>query len=227
MAEPLSKAAPPPPTPAQLAQRRKQLRLVLGTLFGILLLGAAWQGYQYMSSAPERADAKVREGIANLSPGKYERAIPLFDEALAILPSSSGAYYHRGLAKQNLGRLDEALADFERAQQLKPDMVEALTASAGIYALKGDHTKAISELTKLIDLTPNVDARFQRGTTYFAVGQHDKAIEDFTWVIEQQRDAPYAYLGRAKSKRALGDMEGAALDEQAAFTFDRSSRTNK
>jgi hypothetical protein len=53
------------------------------------------------------------------------------------------------------------------------------------------------------------------------MGQHEQAIPDFTWVINQTRDAPFAYFGRAKSKRALGDEAGAVADEQAAAGLDR------
>jgi tetratricopeptide (TPR) repeat protein len=189
---------------------------------GILALVGAWQGYQYFNTAPQRAEAKVQAGILNLAPGKYDQAIPFFDEALAIDPNSWNAYLYRGIANQNLGKLDDALGDFQVAAQLKPDLLAAVTARAGIYVDKGDHKRAVEELSKVIQLKPSVDAHYRRGTAYALLGEQQKAIEDFTWVIDEVRDAPYVYFARAKAKRALGDMEGAAIDEQTASTFDRS-----
>ncbi|MEI9814586.1 MAG: tetratricopeptide repeat protein [Acidobacteriota bacterium] len=220
----LSKAAPPPPSPQARAQRRKQWLLVTITLGGVLGLAGLWQAYEYIASAPERAEAQVQAGIKNLSPGRYEQAIPLFDEALSIDPNSSSAYFQRAVANQNLERFDAALADYQAAIQLRPDLIEAMTARAAIYGQKGDLKKSVEELSKVIDRKPTVDAYFQRASNYASLGEHQKAVEDFTWVIQEMRDAPYVYFARAKSKRALGDVEGAAADERSAAGFDRANQ---
>lgn len=222
MSEPLTKAAPPPLTPEQKAQRRKQRRLVLFTLLGLMLAAGAWQGITYLTSAPERAEALVQAGIKNLSPGRYEQAIVQFGQALDIEPNAWNAYYQRGIAKQNLNVLDDALADYQSALQIKGDLVEARVARAGIYGEKGDHRHAAEELTKIIAQKPTVDAHYRRGDAYAALGQHAEAIEDYTWIINEVRDAPLAYFSRAKSRRALGDLEGATADETTGASFDRS-----
>ena len=227
MSAPLTKAAPAPLTPQQKAQRRKQKRLVFGTLLGLLVAVGAWQGVVYFLSAPERSDVALQAGIKNLSPGKYDQAVAQLTQALEIDPNSWNAYYQRGIAKQNLGALDDALADYQSALQIKGDLLEARIARAGIYGEKGDHRHSIDELTRIISQKATVDAYYRRGTDYQELGQHEQAIADFTWIIDQIRDAPLVYFARAKSRRALGDMAGAAADDQVAGTFDRSGDFNK
>ena len=221
MSGPLSKAPPPPPTPAQRAQRRRQIRLVLGTLVGIVVVVASWQVFEYIDSAPERAEQQVNAGIAMLTPGRYGEAVQQFTEALQLNSASWNAYLQRGVAKQNLGQLDAALDDYQKALLLKPDLLKARTERAEIYRRKGDSRNALEELTKVIEIEPTTEAYTTRGLVRADLGQHQEAIADFSWVIEKLRDAPYAYLGRARSKRALGDEAGAQADEKMTATFNR------
>ncbi len=210
-----------PSSPQALAQRRKQKRLILSALAVVVIAVGAWQAYAYIASAPQRAEAKVQEGIKNLAPNRYQLAIQQFDAALSIDSNSWNAYYQRAIANQGLGKLDAALEDYQAALQLNPNLVEAATARASIFADKGDVRRSVEELTKVIDRKPNVEARYRRGDGYATLKEYDKAIEDFTWVIEEMRDAPYVYFARANAKRALGDIAGAAEDERIADSFDR------
>ena len=56
----------------------------------------------------------------------------------------------------------------------------------------------------------------QRGLAYEAAGEHRKAVADYDDAIAEMRDAPYAYRARALAKDALGDVEGAKADREAA-----------
>jgi tetratricopeptide (TPR) repeat protein len=221
MAAPLSNAPPSALTAEQRAQRLTQKRLVFTTLGVVFVLVAAWQIYEYVASAAQRAEERVQEGRKSLSPGHYDEAILAFGKALDIDPNSWNAYLQRGVAKQGLSLPDDALSDFQQALLLKPDLLEARTARADIFRQKGNVAGAIEELTKVIELKPTVDAYNSRGLAYAELGQQEKAIADFTWIIGELRDAPFAYFARAKSKRALGDKAGADLDEKTANGFDR------
>lgn len=223
MPAPLSKAPPPPPTAEQRAQRLKQKRLVISLVAVLLVAGLAWEVYDYYTSAAQRAEEQVREAAKLLSPGNYERAIPQLDQALDTDPTSWNAYLQRGLVKQNLEKLDEALADFDHALALKPNLVEALTGRGEIFRRQGNTKRALEELNKAIELKPDLTAHYSRGSIYAELGRHEEALVEFTWVIEQSRDAPFAYFARAKSRRILGDEEGAVADEKMGNSFNRGA----
>jgi tetratricopeptide (TPR) repeat protein len=184
------------------------MRLILGTVSGLLAALVAWQGYEYVASAQDRAENQVQAGVKLLNAGLFDQSIPKFNSALQANPNSWNAYFQRGVAKQSLNAVDDALSDYQAALKLKPDLFAARTASAGIFNQKGDSLRAVAELTKVIDGRPGVDAYYRRGLALVDLGRHEEAIRDFSWVIEQVRDAPFAYYARATAKRAIGDSTG-------------------
>src|SRR5262249_3076846 len=54
--------------------------------------------------------------------GRYAEALPPYDQALALDGTRALAYRDRGEARLQLKRYAEALADFERAQALAPQL---------------------------------------------------------------------------------------------------------
>ena len=54
----------------------------------------------------------VEEGNAQLGAKKYEEALEYYDKAARELPADRGVDYNRGIALQNLGRVDEARQAF-------------------------------------------------------------------------------------------------------------------
>jgi tetratricopeptide (TPR) repeat protein len=200
--------------------------MILTTLAVIFLGAATWGAWAWFGDAESRAKAHLEAGILLLTPGSYPQAIEEFNSALELDPNSWEAYYQRAVANKNIGDNRAAIEDFQAALERKPALVDALTALAGLHRDSGDKQRAIAEISQAIKLKPTTDAYYQRGSTYQEIGDHKKAIEDFTWVILQLRDAPFVYLARANSKRALGDEAGAREDEALAASFDRSKSLN-
>ncbi|MDF0494522.1 O-linked N-acetylglucosamine transferase, SPINDLY family protein [Bradyrhizobium yuanmingense] len=78
----------------------------------------AWLA-KVIALAPNFADAHLNRGAILLARKELKGAIAELDRAIAIAPSS-GAFANRGSAFQQLGRLDEALEDYQRAVELAP-----------------------------------------------------------------------------------------------------------
>lgn len=209
---------PPTETPgkATRALKRKQRRLVWGTVGAALVLPCGWLVNDYISGASMRARAEFERGMHQMAPGTYEDAIAIFDRAIAISPNLAEAYLNKGIAERALGRPDAALPDLDKASDLNPNLTRAYDERGRIYIEKGDSRRAIEEFTKSIRIQSSTDGYYQRGLAYEAMGEHQKAVADFDNAIAQQRDAPYAYRARAVSRANLGDAEGAREDRQTA-----------
>jgi len=207
-------------TKAELAQKRKQ-KILLRTTIGLLVIAAGgWYAYDHISRAPERARAVLDQGMRQMSPGKYQDAIPFFDRALAIYPEYAEAHLYLGIAEHNLQHLDSALIDLDKAADLNPNLVRVYDERGRIYEERGDTAKAIEQFSKSIASKPSTDAYYARALAYEKLGDHQKALADFDNAIVEMRDSPYAYRARALTKDALGDAEGAKQDRETAQSID-------
>ena len=117
------------------------------------------------------------------------------------------AYFNRGNTKIALRQHDAAIADYDEAIRLKPDLAEAYT-SRGTAKNKLDHNEAaIADYDEAIRLKPDLaEAYFNRGNTKGKLGRIDEARQDF----EKARDLA----------RKAGDDSLVALAEQVLLKLD-------
>eukprot|EP00928_Gymnodinium_smaydae_P043897 TRINITY_DN29336_c0_g1_i1.p1 TRINITY_DN29336_c0_g1~~TRINITY_DN29336_c0_g1_i1.p1 ORF type:complete len:490 (+),score=85.25 TRINITY_DN29336_c0_g1_i1:39-1508(+) len=72
------------------------------------------------------ADRRVRDGVAKARTGDQKAALERYDAALDLCPQHKEGLVARGAALTNVGRLKEALQDFEDALKLDPADANAL-----------------------------------------------------------------------------------------------------
>ena len=63
---------------------------------------------------------------------------------------------NRGNAKSSLGHKEEALADYDKAIQLKPDFAHAYLTRGQVNELLGRHDEAQADYDKALDLDPDL-----------------------------------------------------------------------
>lgn len=73
---------------------------------------------------------------------QYEKAEEALDKAIKYDKNNYEAYYHRGCVKFNTYRYQEAIADFEKATELKPDYADAYFNIGRAYYILKDNDKA-------------------------------------------------------------------------------------
>ncbi len=207
---------------AQAPMSALQRRMIWITLVAVVFgAGAVW-GVNYLSEAPARADAAYQRGMSRIGPGDYAGAITQFSESIRV-KETAAAFLERGNAHQNLGHAQDALADWARAIQIDPNLAAAFAARGTFYRIAGDLSSALTDLDRSIQITPTVDAFYQRGQVYHALGQFQKAVDDYSEAIALRREAPYVYLARSLSRRALGDEDGYRIDQNLAAGLQHSS----
>ena len=69
------------------------------------------------------------------------------------------AYYKRGVAYQFKGDLDRAIADYNKAIELRPSDARAYESRGSAYASKGVYTNAVADVTKASELAARKKAR--------------------------------------------------------------------
>ena len=216
---------PPPAVHAGGAARkrltRKQKRLLRISALGVTLVGAGWSAYAFLGSAEQRADKQYQAAMKLMGPGDYQEAIVHFTRALEISPQLANAYLERGISYAYLNETDQALTDLGQAVVLNPNLARAYSARGSIYRRRGDFQHAMQDFSDSLKIEPSLDAYYERGQTYEALLEHQKAIEDYDRAIAVMRDAPNVYRSRALAKRNLGDIAGYESDRGTARALER------
>ena len=92
---------------------------------------------------------------------------------------------NRAFAYRLKGQNDLALADADRAIQLRPDYEFGFNVRGIVHARKGENQYAVADFTRAIGLKPDfADAWFNRANRYRDMGETDKAIYDYTQAIK-------------------------------------------
>ena len=115
---------------------------------------------------------------------EYENAIKLLDKAIQLNPDDSFYFTHRGVAKDTLGKHDEAIDDYNYAIKLEPEDIRAYDARAHTKTHIGDLEGAIDDYSKIIQLDHNNGEAFNaRGNIHLKLKNYQAAFEDFTEAI--------------------------------------------
>jgi tetratricopeptide (TPR) repeat protein len=181
---------------------------------------------------PNLASAYMNRGSLYSVLKKYDKALADHNKAIqinsqsTILSSNIGqtnelstedamSYYNRGIDFYVQGNYKDAIADFDNAIKINPELVEAYTnQAAAIIAQKGDLNKAQALLTKAIQLDPqHASAYLNRGIVYYELGNQKKAIDDYDKTIQlSQSIYPEVYLNRGIAYVRIGNKINAIED---------------
>lgn len=129
--------------------------------------------------------------------------------------------YQRGLARQQLQRVEEAVEDFRRALELAPTHLAARMALCSALAATDDLQAAEDAYKTAVETFPSSPLVFNnRGMFYQNLGRNEQAILDFSHAISLDQNYVQAYLNRgftfiqtADYEAAIGDFNS-ALDRQ-------------
>lgn len=139
---------------------------------------------------------------------------------------AAAAFYNRGIAYRNLGKLDRAIEDYDQALKLWPAFADAWNDRGLAYRQRGDNPRAIADFDEAIRLKPDNDAAlFNRAGAWSSLGQFDRAIADFDRVLQLSPTDAEALLARGQARRAAGDVTGGDADIAASrqMTAGRSA----
>lgn len=133
------------------------------------------------------------------------------------LPLAS-AYTQRGVLKQSKGDSDGALADFNKAIEIKPDFTEVYCVRGYVKQCKGDLDGAFIDYNKVIEMNPRLALVYSmRGLLNYNLHKFTDALVDFRKSCELNSDAKiqdysrcYIWFIRAR----LGEQDSATKELQ-------------
>ena len=108
-----------------------------------------------------------------------------------------------GQAQMMQQKHEEAMACFDAALELNPDLVDIYVNRAALKILMGEAEDAIIDCDSAIKLNPNfVEAYINRASANLSLDQHNEAIADCDAALKLNPDFVQAYVIRATAKFA-------------------------
>lgn len=137
----------------------------------------------------------------------YQRAIDLYNCAIAIEPNDINLYNERGNAYYLFEMYTEALEDYQRALEIDPNYSYAYNNIANIYDLRGKYDDALEYYTRSIELGGgNLHIPYyNRGNLYFEMGEYETALADLESALNIDPTYASAYLARGMVYLATGN----------------------
>jgi tetratricopeptide (TPR) repeat protein len=93
---------------------------------------------------------------------EYHRAKESLDISIRYNPENTKAYLERGYVQRELGYLDAALNDYNKAIDIDPNNGKAYRERGHTYYDLGDHKKALDDWNKAITLDPSMAGKLDK-----------------------------------------------------------------
>jgi tetratricopeptide (TPR) repeat protein len=152
----------------------------------------------------------------------WNNTLSLWTSVIEAVPNRvPTAYNNRGMAFEDLGMFDRAVADFTAAIELDPSDPRHYVNRGRVLGNLGRHEAAIADASKAIALNPAyAEAYTNRGLEYLETGRFDRALEDFTAAVRSKPSYADAYLNRGVLYERTGRPALALADYDAAIALD-------
>ena len=141
---------------------------------------------QALSVDPSHFASRKARALVRYGQRDYARMLRDVEAIIALRPNDSLGYALRALARRELGELEEALCDQDRALEL----CQAHSELLNLYEQRretlwrlGNYEAALEDARQCVALAPETVAyRAQLGKLLFTLGQYEKAKEEFARV---------------------------------------------
>lgn len=133
---------------------------------------------------PENAEAMLRLAELNLIVRQNKESVALLNKILDKDKKNTTAWFMRGINFKEIGDTNRAIRDFQSAIEADPEYYNAHMQLGMIFQLRNDPASE-GYFTNAIRIKPNSEeALYGRGLWYQDRGQLDKAIQDYTTIIQ-------------------------------------------
>jgi len=152
--------------------------------------------FQRAEAETPRCDLLFYIGLTHYRLQHLDEAIASFASCAACNPRFGVAQHALGDAYLAKGDDNRALAAYEAALAIQPDDLETLRAAVQLDIKHELNIRALPLLERYVKLQPNdVEAKAELGSVYAALGQLDKAEQQFRWALSLNPESPAAVLG--------------------------------
>jgi protein O-mannosyl-transferase len=119
-------------------------------------------------------------GLIYKNNGENDKAIEMYNQALAINKVEADALLNRGNIYFNQGKDELALADYRAVKALKPTDAVLFSNIGGVYGRQNKLDSSLYYLNESMKLDPTIKGTYMnRGFVYNQLNKYPEAIEDY------------------------------------------------
>ncbi len=136
---------------------------------------------------------------------------------LEVATFQAETYFYQGLQQAKIGNLSEALAYYDKALQLQPDVCEYWFNRGLTLFYLGNFAEAIASFDKVVELKPDFyKGWYHKGAALSELGRFNEAFACFSTALELKTDYQQAWFGQGFVQLKLGyPQQAIACFEQA------------
>jgi tetratricopeptide (TPR) repeat protein len=166
-----------------------QIGLVLLLTWMAVDLSASWRHRRIFFSALSMTLLVALAFSARTQAAYWRNSQSLWTHALSCTSDNVIAEQNLGQAVHEQGRLDEAIAHFEKALQINP-VQASVHSSLGVVLLEtGRVNESLAHLYTALEIDPNDgDAHYNLGNTFLQMGRASEAIAQYSRALEINPD---------------------------------------
>ncbi|HIK29180.1 MAG: tetratricopeptide repeat protein [Oscillatoriaceae bacterium SKW80] len=158
----------------------------------------------------QKLEELQKKALEATNSGNFVTAEKYWTEMIEQLPENAALWSNRGNAKVSQNKLEEAIADYNKAIELAPEAPEPyLNRGIALEGL-GQWQKAIADYNRVLELEPTDAAAFNnRGNAFAGLGEWEKAIADYRQATLLAPDLAFAHANYALALYQIGQIEQA------------------
>lgn len=171
----------------------------------------------------ETFEERLKAARRQVGNNDFERAQKQLDLVIKMDPNCGEAYFLRGKAAfcSAFGDEEKAIADLEKAGELKYNSVELYEELAKLYEGKKQSKKAVAALSDAIKVQPGSrDLHKWRAAIYITLGDQESAMADYNSYIKMAPDRSLGYYLRGSLHERMNNLQSALDDYASTAKFD-------
>jgi tetratricopeptide (TPR) repeat protein len=150
----------------------------------------------------------------------FEKAIDLYDKALALKPNAVEALLTKSATLALIGKYEHAMSINSRVLEIKPDSAEAWHNQGYILEEIGKLEEALAAFEKSLELKSSAEMWDARGRVLYRLEKSEKALAAFEKAIELKQDFIDAWLNKGTVLNRLGQYS------EAIFAYEKAIELN-
>jgi tetratricopeptide (TPR) repeat protein len=166
-----------------------RIGLCIALAWGASQVVASWPNRRWLCGAGSALVLAILMACAWRQTAFWRDSVALWNHTLACTSQNSVALRLLGDALKNQGRLDEALAKYQKALEIRPNSAEAHNNLGEVLARIGRPNEAVAEYRKALEIRPDLaEAHNNLGNALLDRGRLDEAIAEYRKALESQAD---------------------------------------